>query len=103
MAFLWIQEFEHVAFEGQGYDVPCAKQPNVTEQVEAITTGSTQSNAFNARTKFVELKTDVDCHIKFGANPTASKTTGGTTLLEAGERVYYGVNPGDFVAVIDDT
>ncbi len=103
MAFLWIVEFEEMATDINGYPVAVGVEPAIAEEALAIAGSPASSAAFASRTKFVELHCDVDCHIQFGSAPTASKTTGGTRLLAAGESLFRGVKSGLKVSVIDDT
>jgi hypothetical protein len=73
------------------------ESPQPSLAVQKITIGaSTQSSAFNARTNAVELVADGACHYKFGADPTASTSTG---YLPANTVRRFAVIPGTKVAV----
>lgn len=74
------------------------KGPGAPSQA-AVTIGGTsaQSGAFGAATNIVTLQADADCHVIFGANPTA---TTGHARLAAGEFYDFWVAGGDKVAVI---
>lgn len=99
MAVLFISEYDNVARDNVGM-VQAGQEPSITTQTVAIGAGSTQSNAFNANTKFVRIHTDAICSVAFGANPTASATT---ARLAAGQTEFFGVRPGHKVAVITNT
>lgn len=58
---------------------------------------STQSVAFNAQTTVVRVVATTNCHIRFGANPTATTSN---VYLPAGVVEYFRVTPGDKVAAI---
>lgn len=79
-----------------------AKEPAITKQAFTFA-ASTQSDAFSATTKLVRLcnATDAICYWEIGANPTA---TADSSPLGANASVeYFGVVPGDKVAVCDGT
>lgn len=99
MAVLYISEYADLPlFNGQ--IIPTGQEPSVAEQNVAIGVASAQSAAFDGNTKFVLVHTDAICSIKFGANPTAVATE---ARMAAGETRFYGVKPGDKVAVIQNT
>lgn len=97
MAALNVTEYAQLAYiEGVGMgQVP--KEPRVTSQSVTFTT-STQSNAFNAKTRVVRVHTDTACYIEFGADPTAITVT--STKMAANQTEYFGVEPGHKVAVV---
>ena len=107
MAFLYITEFAAFALPGApGGLGQVAAQPPLAEQAIANTGGNTQSNAFNANTRFVRLHTDSICAIEFGTNPTAvAAGATGTARLAANQTEYFGVPKGQSfkVAVILST
>lgn len=69
----------------------------VAEQSVAIGASSTQSAAFNARTRVLRLHATAACHVAIGPNPTA--TTSKFRLAVDGE-AFFEVQSGDKVAVI---
>lgn len=76
MAVLYVTEFSDMSYAGNtdaAHDAPV--EPALADQTVAIGVGSTQSNAFTNRTRFVRLNADAVCSVKFGTNPTASATT----------------------------
>lgn len=74
MANIWISEFD---LTGTQFDdnagrlnVPVVAEPPTAAQNVTFTT-ATQSAAFNAATKLIRMVSDADCHVAFGADPTA--------------------------------
>lgn len=100
MAFIYVTEYRRQALDGVGRILPAGSEPSIAVQKIAITVGSVQSAAFNAQTGFVMINTDAPCSIAFGQNPTADATK---TRLPLDGIAYFGVNPGDKVAVITNT
>jgi hypothetical protein len=100
MAFAYITEYIILARDGVGTAIPAGMEPAVTVQKLAIGAGSVQSAAFNPLTKFVCINVDAPCSIKFGANPTASAAD---ARMPLDGTQYFGVIPGDKVAVITNT
>ena len=79
-------------------DVPLPAILPGTAAVVAIGSGSVQSAAINSTV--VRLVATADCHIVFGANPTA---TANDTLLPANQPEYFVFTPGQLIAVIQDS
>lgn len=98
MATLYITEYDKLADDTRG-PVPVGGTV-VASQTVTIGAGSTQSNAFNAATRFVRLHTDAICSVEFGANPTA---TAAKARMAADQTEYFGVTGGQKVAVITNT
>ena len=99
MAVLYITEYQRLA-AAQGAQVAAGQEPSVAEQNVAIGAGSLASAAFNARTNFVRLHSDAICSVAFGAAPTAVATA---KRMAANQTEFFGVNPGQKVAVITNT
>jgi hypothetical protein len=97
---LYITEYQSLARANNGPFVSAGQEPNVAEQQVAISGSSTQSAAFNAKTGFVMIHTDAICALAFGDNPTAANNR---HRMAAGEVRFYGVSPGQKVAVITAT
>ena len=95
MATLYITEFQSPS---QNFLAP--QTPPVAEQHVAISGSSTQSAAFNALTTFVMVETDAICSLAWGADPTAVTTA---QRMNANEVRFYGVVPGQKLAVIVNT
>jgi len=104
MASLYITEFEHMpSLTSWGVIPQCPQAPGLAEQKLAIGGTSVASAAFNAKTKFVMLHTDVICSIAWsetGTDPTAAATA---QRMAANETRFYGVRSGGKVAVITNT
>lgn len=100
MATLYITEF---ALMGQvpNSAAQMPQQPPLAEQTVTIG-ASTQSAAFNAKTRFVRLHTDAICSVEFGTNPTA---TAANARLAANQTEFHGVPEGGAfkVAVITNS
>lgn len=97
MATLYIAEFERP--RNQWVDI--ANAPPLAEQTIAIGGSSTQcTNAFNAKTAMIRLKTDSICSIAIGTNPTA---TTANMRMGAEDVEYFSVSPNMKIAVISNT
>jgi len=106
MAFLCITEFAEMEIGPAGRVGQMPMAPELATQGIANAGATTQSAAFNAKTRFVRLHTDSVCCIEFGTNPTAVAIGASmTTRLAAGQTEYYGVPQGQGfkVAVILST
>ena len=100
MAFVYVTEYLRQAQDGISRLLPAGMEPSLVVQKIAITAGSVQSAAFNARTTFVSVHTDAICSVAFGPNPTASAAS---SRLPLDGTQYFGVVPGDKIAVITNT
>lgn len=106
MTWLYITEFAEMQIGPAGRVGQIALQPPLAEQAIGNAGGNTQSNAFNAKTRFVRLHTDSICAIEFGTNPTAvAAGATGTARMAANQTDYYAVPLGQSfkVAVILST
>jgi len=85
-----------VAGDRSRYSLPALAEQKITYST------TTQSAAFNAKTRMVRIHTDSICSIEFGTNPTATTSTG---RMAAGATEYHGVPVGQnyMVAVITNT
>ena len=98
MPKLYITEFAGgMTYPVSNAPAPAAALPAVGTQVVSFTGASTQSLALGASTRLVRLNTDAPCHILVGEAPTASLTS---LRLSAEATEYFGVRPGDKIAVI---
>tara|TARA_B100000214_G_C23950626_1_gene620304 strand:- start:1371 stop:1649 length:279 start_codon:yes stop_codon:yes gene_type:complete len=70
-------------------------RPGVTQKLNT-NNSSTASTAFGVGTEYVRVVGDANCHIAFGAAPTASATS---FLLPSGEIEVFKVSPGQKIAV----
>jgi hypothetical protein len=99
MALLCVWEFSEVVARG---GVLIGRAPGVLQQAGVPITGvSTASLPFNPATAYVRLHCDTVCCIAIGKNPVAIQPGVGRMALNQTE--YFGVNPGDVVAVIAST
>jgi hypothetical protein len=96
MAKLWVTEFSELPLDAKLAAPQMPMTPEVTTQSVTFTT-STQSAAFSAATRFVRIVADANCHVAFGANPTASTSS---MRLTADASEFFGVVPGQKVAAI---
>src|SRR5262245_66155608 len=87
MALLSIREYEHISAVSRGI-VPVGEEPAIVDQSLSITGASSPSAAFNVRTRFVRLHTDVNCSVSFGTSPVA---VAGSGDMVAGQTEYFGV------------
>lgn len=99
MATLYITEFQRMADDDRSV-AQMAEMPPVAQQTVAIGGTSAQSSAFNTLTRFIRVHTDSYCSIEFGADPTA---TAAKARMAADSTEYFGVVPGQKVAVITNT
>jgi hypothetical protein len=100
MAVLYISEYSDMRLSYGQLAIQAPFEPSLAEQHVAIGGTSTPSSAFNDKTKFVRLHTDAICSVKFGTSPTAVTTE---KRMAAGQTEFFGVRPGDKVAVISNT
>lgn len=99
MAFIYITE--HPDLRGnQGGVCPAAEMPPLVTQRIANDGATTQSAAFNDKTRIVGVHSDSICSVEFGANPTATTSK---RRLAANSTEYFRVTPGHKVAVILNT
>lgn len=96
MATLFVTEYASLGADVAASVAPIAAEPAVTTQTVSFTT-TTQSSAFNASTRFVRLIADADCHLLFGANPSAT-TSHQKVMADTVE--WRAVQPGDKVAAV---
>lgn len=99
MAFLYILEASSLGQVANG-QIQSVNLPAITVQKIAISGVSTQSAPFNSATKAVRLHCDAICSFKGGNDPTA---TTNDPRMAADQTEYFGVQPGDKIAVIANT
>lgn len=100
MSTIYVTEF---ATMGSGLNgvAQIAARPGLAKQSMAITGASTTlSSVFTAQTKFIRVHTDAICSIAIGKTPVAVTTS---DRMSAESTEYYGVVPGDNLAVIANT
>ncbi len=105
MATLYTTEFNNPTDTVDGSSViivpfvELGYEPALTTQKTTFTTAA-QTSAFNADTNFVRLVATADCHILFGASPTA---TSSHEFFVANVEYWRGVGNGDKLSVYDGT
>ena len=90
-----ISEYESLIVDNNGRWVPVAQEPAILVQNVTYTT-STQSTAFNSRTRFVRIVCDAKAHFEFGTSPSA---TASDPYLSADTPEYFGVTRGSSLEV----
>lgn len=75
-------------------------EPRLANQTVSIGGSTTQSSAFNTNTTMIRVHTDAICSIDIGSNPTA---TAAKSRLAANQTEYFGVIPGQKLAVITNS
>ncbi len=68
-----------------------------TVQTISVAASSAAGSAVASTTRIVRLYSTTNCHVRFGSAPTAVTTD---TFLPAGVPEYFGINPGEIIAVI---
>ena len=99
MAVLYVTEYPHAASD-QGKALPVGFGAPIANQTVAIGGGSLPSAAFSANTNLIRLNCDATCSILIGTSPIASTST---ARMAANQTEYFGVLPGQKVAVISNT
>lgn len=97
MATLWVSEYEGTGEDSLARSNYAPKEPRSANQTVTISGASTQSSAFDSRTRLIRVKTDTACYVEIGANPTASTSS---LRLDAGDTEYFSVVGGHKIAVI---
>ena len=97
MANLYIAEYQDLARDGSGDNVPVPPSPPIVEQKIAYTTAAA-SAAFNNKTKYIGVIADAKAHLEFGSAPTATADNG---YIPADVMMFYGVTKGDKVSAYD--
>lgn len=97
MTTLSITEYARLARSADGPFVLTGQEPAVAEQEISIGGSSTPSQPFSPRTNFIMVHAAAVCALAFGDNPSATATR---HRLGAGETRFYGVSPGQRLAVI---
>ena len=96
MSKLWITEYKELrGVEGGLAQV--GEEPG-TDQTPVTFTTAVASAAFGAGTKMIRVISDGNCHLEFGAAPTA---TVNNKLVIANAAEYFGVIEGQKVSAID--
>lgn len=106
MATAYLREYSDVKAIF-GHAVPVPAEPSITTQTPITTSGTTAaSSAFNAQTNLVAVSTPAAqaVAIEFSQTPGATPTATTSSLrLPANSLFFFGVRPGDKLALIDVT
>lgn len=96
MATLYVSEFGDLAIgRAQAMTLP----PLRTQTVSISGTSAATALAFTENTRMVRVHTDAICSIAAGTSPTATTSD---PRLAADQTEYFGVKPGDKIAVISN-
>lgn len=98
MALLDVIEYQSLASDSLGNVIQAGGARHIVQAPVVIGAGSLKSAAFEAQTRIVRLHTDATCRVLFGSDPTAVATT--SIRMAAGQTEFFGVIPGQKVAVI---
>lgn len=88
MAVVTIREYEHVTAVSNGV-VQVGQEPALAVQKLSVNETSQLASAFNVRTRFIRVHTDVAVAIAFGDDPEA---VSGEDMV-GGQTEYFGVTP----------
>ena len=101
MATAYIREYADVAVTYQKV-VQAGAEPAIADQTVTTSGTSAQSAAFDTNTRLIAIGTPAAQAVccLFGANPTATTSK---LRLPANSIIYFGVVPGQKVALIDVT
>lgn len=83
-----------------GNPLPVVELPPLATQKLTNGASSVQSSAFNSATRMIGVHTDAIISIAVGVNPTA---TANDKRMAAGTTEYFFVEPGQRIAVINNT
>lgn len=104
MATLYVSEYRLLASvpSSTNYAPMPAQGPQEPPQAEytvAISGSSTQGPLFGGFTALIRIHCDAVCSVSVGTNPTATTTN---KRLAANQTEYFGVSPGQQIAVISN-
>lgn len=105
MATAYIREYADIAVTFSKY-VQAGAEPAIADQTVTTSGTSAASAAFNANTRLIAISTPAASAVScaFSATPGATPTATTSNLrLPANNIVFFGVRPGDKVALIDVT
>ncbi len=102
MAKVYITEYQSLQDRiGMTYVAQMPMNPPVSYQSVLIGSTSVPSGPFDPRTNIIRVEADAVCSIDIGASPTG--TTGTMRLASNTVGEYFGVRPGDKIAVITNS
>lgn len=92
-----VSEYDLLATDVNGRAIPAGVEPALATQNVTLSAGSTQSAAFNDRTRLIRVHSDAAFRFAVGPDPTA---TANSARVAAGATEFFGVRPGEKIAVI---
>lgn len=96
-----ISEYDTLATDSAGREIPVAKEPSIAVQTVTYTT-STASAVFNSATRYVRIVCDAKAHFNFTSG--SANATANSPYLAADTPEYFGVRgPGFRVEFYDGT
>jgi hypothetical protein len=98
MAILRITEYRNLATDGNYNTAQAGKEPALAFQQVDFTSGEAKSAAFHPETRAIRIRSDTDCDIAFGSDPTA--VSGASTPIGANETEFFGVGGNDKVSAV---
>ena len=99
MAILYISQYDTLGRDANGALLPVPPGRTLTDTAPVVTSASSaQSAVFDGQCRIVRLLCTGNCHVTFGASPTA--TTNDHFLL-ANEEYFFAAEGSDRCAVID--
>lgn len=93
---IYITEYQDAAHAGR-VSLSAPQMPASHEHNLSVGDEVGLSDVFHPRTSFICIKAMSDCWLDIGTKPDPRE---GYHPVEAGERLFYGVNPGDRVGVL---
>lgn len=91
MSNLYIEEFSHLAQDGNGMPIAAGRQPALAVQKVSFTGTAGVSSALNAATRFVRLHADGIMSYKFATDPSGVATTDPRQAASVTE--YFALDP----------
>ena len=97
---VYVREYADIGVT-YGKHIQSGAEPAIADQTVANAAGSVASNAFNAETRMVCVHTDAIISIAFGVTAPTAVTT--NLRMAADTTMFFGVRPGTYLSVIDNT
>jgi hypothetical protein len=98
MATLYVSEFGSIGTGGQAQIV--SGKPLASQTVAIGASSAASTNPFVSGARIIRVHTDAICSIAIGASPTA---VAAALRMGANQTEYFEVQPGDKIAVIQNT
>jgi hypothetical protein len=99
MSTINVDQLKDIRTDDNGNRMQVAHMPPIsTEDLDGSSSDS--SEAFDSTCNYIRVSTDTAIRLEFGANPTATTSSG--TRMPANTVEYFGITQGHKVAVIDE-